>query len=151
MTSPITQEIWIHGSAIQLSYPERVSSIHRGGTHGTEITHSASSNNWLPMAVPVPTMVNGGKVYLVKAMVELELQGDIVVIDVQVMDGLATVAHFKTRLLPGKHFEQFEIQPHHEVTRGICVNIRYEAGGDPDIPESGFIRIEGVGCQYRTP
>lgn len=151
MTSPIIQELWMHGSAIQIAYPERVLSVHRGGITGTEITHSLSSDNWLPMPVPVPAMLNGGEVYLIKIMVELELKGDITVTDVQVTDGMAVVAQFKTDLRPGKHLENFDLQPHREVKRGICVNIRYEAGGDPDIPESGFIRISGVGCQYRTP
>jgi hypothetical protein len=141
----------MHGSAIQISYPERVSSVHRGGTCGTEITHSASSDNWLPMAVPVPAMIGGGEVYLVRTMVEMELKGDIEVTEVQVMDGLTVVAQFKTHWQPGKHFEQFDIQPIHAVKRGICINLCYEAGGDPDLPESGFIRIFGVGCQYRTP
>lgn len=149
MTSPITQEIWMHGSAIQIAYLERAMSVHRGGISGTEITHSTSSDNWLPMAVPVPAMVNGGQVLLVKVMVELELKGDIAVTDVQALDGMAVVAEFKTQLQAGQHSEQFEL--HHEVKRGVCVNIRYVAGGDPDVPESGFIRIFGVGCQYRTP
>lgn len=153
MTSPTVHQIWVHSSAVQIAYPERVRKLDRRSSHtGIYPAEASGNDNWILVSIPVPSTISGGDVWLAAVMVELYVPGssNILILQVQVMDGRTAVATHD--VLPDstpQELERIELQRKHRVRRGICILVRYIV---QDI-SGGVGRIEfyGAGCEYRAP
>ena len=48
---------WVHGAAVQVEFPNAVTSIQRAGW-GTEIVQAQGTENWFHFAIPTPTRLD---------------------------------------------------------------------------------------------
>lgn len=143
----IAHRMWIHGTSVQVEFPERLSSIRRLGYY-TSVVGEPDSSNWFHFAIPTPSVVdNDGKPI---GSVSLSFRTGIqaVVRDVHIWDGFTNLArHNDINLTGTQYHKRLGIANVPHVGEGIGVSIGVDFG-------AGFsfhrrIIFVGAGCDFR--
>ena len=138
------REVWVHGTAVQVEYPDKLESYVRKGW-GTRYTGKFNSKNWFHFSIPTPALVDGfypilRKVYVLYNDKNFPLAGGGIQ-NVHIYDGPKKLFAFDN-LNPdysGDHSKQidefncWDVGENYKWIRlglGISVGVVFRAGGD---------------------
>lgn len=155
MTSKI--EMWIHGSAVQVAYPDdpsRISSFQRRGAF-TQIGPGPTAPNFLYFLVPTPTIVDGVGAKLASIMFVLKVPSTLFLKSIAVIDGDVVLSGWPDGDLhyepmsesrhPGRHLIRLVLPTHPKVSRGVCIQV--EIIGNPDWNGEPY-EFAAAGCEF---
>jgi len=147
--------MWVHGTAVQVEYPERTDLIFRRAFH-TRIEGQVSTSNWFHFPVPTPVVgtyvVNAGGLHtafrryrLDKVFVNFRTGSvDARVTNVHVYDGSKKIASFDNLNLYGEQSMcEFTLPGSPEVFQGICVTVGVTFGSN-----LRWIELQSVGADF---
>ena len=127
----VAQAPWIHGTSIQVEYPERLESIRRAGFY-SYITGKANTSNWFHFAIPTPVIVDKKRLRIVCAILRFRtLSNNAIVKHVHIYDGYTKIAsHNNVNLTGGQWFKKFGVahKPHVYWGLGISLGIKFKSG-----------------------
>ena len=127
----IDHAMWVHGTSIQIEYPDRIASTRRAGFY-TSIVGEPNTTNWFHFAIPTPVIVDGDRKVAGPVILRFRtLSTNAVVRDVHIYDGSSRIAtHNGVNLTGNQFFTPFGIA-HRPAVRwglGISIGVRFGAG-----------------------
>lgn len=151
--------MWVHGTAVQIEYPERMDQIQRRAFH-MRIDGKASTANWLHFPIPTPvvgTYLAGGsgafsglqtnyrRYHIDKVFLSFRTGSvDARVTNVHVYDAAERIAAFDNLNLYGEqHMREFTIPGAPAVSQGICVSVGVAFGAN-----LRWIELQAVGADF---
>ncbi|MBU7048242.1 MAG: hypothetical protein HXS54_17555 [Theionarchaea archaeon] len=145
----LAHAMWVHGTSIQIEYPDRINSIWRAGFY-TQIDGELGTDNWLHFAIPTSVIVNDKRLRVGSVMVVFRTGSpDAVVRDVHIYDGEKKIAQHNGVNLSGNiGFRRFDVPTHPEVAFGIGISIGVTFGTDK--AKNHTMQFISAGCDF-TP
>ena len=139
---------WVHGSSMQIEYPNRVTSVRHTGPF-VRIEGSAGQNTWVHLPVPTPTVVDGANMRVGAALLSFRTRANAKVHEVSVYDGERRIAEHTDLDLRDNHLDaRFEVPGHPEAGQGINITLGVSfADNAPDV-RSMQIEIIGAGIEF---
>ena len=139
---------WVHGSSMQLEYPNRVTSVRHTGPF-VRIEGAAGQNTWVHLPVPTPTVAEGTPMRVGAGLVSFRTRDRATVHEVIVYDGEKRIAEHTGLALQGDHLDaRFEVPGNPEVGRGINITLGVSfSDSSPDV-RSMQIEIIGAGVEF---
>lgn len=144
----IAHAMWVHGTSIQIEYPDRIEWMQRFGFF-TRIRGRANTTNWFHFAIPTPVIVDNDRKLVGPIILRFRTgSANAVVRDVHVFDGEARIAAHNDLNLSGDHFfERFGVAHSPPALWGIGITIGVTfGGGSADERNMDFI---AAGCDLR--
>ena len=128
---PIAQAPWVHGTDINIEYPERLDAIRRAGFY-THLYGKENTMNWFHFAVPSPVIVDGTRLRIARAMLRCRTHSKRAIIKhVHLYDGFTKIAsHNDVNLTGDQWFAKFGVA-HKPAIRwglGISVGVEFKSG-----------------------
>ena len=127
----IAQAPWIHGTDINIEYPERLENIRRAGFY-TNLYGKAATTNWFHFAIPSPVIVDGRRLKIARAMIRCRTHSDKAVIKhVHLYDGYSKIAsHNDVNLTGNQWFAKFGVarKPYIYWGLGISIGVEFKDG-----------------------
>jgi hypothetical protein len=145
---PIAHAMWIHGTSIQVEYPDRIESIRRAGFYSM-ITGKPNTRNWFHFAIPTPVIVDGDRKQVGPVILRFRTaSANAVVRDVHIYDGSTRIALHNGINLSGSHmFERFGVAHCPPIRWGLGISIGVDfGGGSTAARRMDFI---AAGCDFR--
>ena len=135
---------WVHGSSMQVEYPNRVTSVRHTGPFA-RIEGSPGQNTWVHLPVPTPTVADGAALRVGSALVSFRTRAYAKVHEVIVYDGERRIAEHSGLDLRDSHLEaRFDVPGSPEAGRGI--NITLGVSFDDGAPDARSMQIEVIGA-----
>ena len=135
---------WVHGSSMQLEYPNRITSVRHTGPF-VRIEGSAGQNTWVHLPVPTPTVVNGNNMHVGAALVSFRTRANARVHEIIVYDGESRIAEHTGLDLQNDHLDaRFEVPGNPPAGQGI--NITLGVYFDQSAPDARSMQIEIIGA-----
>ena len=82
---------WVHGSSMQIEYPNRVTSVRHTGPF-VRIEGLVGQNTWVHLPIPTPTVMDGESMRVGTALVNFRTRDNATVHEVIVYDGEKRIA-----------------------------------------------------------
>jgi hypothetical protein len=150
LTAPapsIAHAAWLHGSRVQVEFPDRIELQRRMGFY-TQIRGRAGSDNWFHFAIPTPVIVDDVRLLAGSVILRLKAANGAMVHAVHVYDGERRIAsHDGLSIRPGGWTsERFAVPGTPEVRwgLGISVGARFATAG-------GELHFASAGCDFARP
>lgn len=141
--------IWIHGTSVQVQDPDAISTLVRLGS-GTRIDAQHRRPITVHFALPTPMFISESRLSIRSVILDFITMGFTIVTAVHVWDGRVRIASFEGLGLSGEHrLEQFEIEGHPSVSRGINVSVEVDFRVDVDGGPS-FVDFISAGGDFVT-
>ena len=139
---------WVHGSSMQIEYPNRVTSVRHTGPF-VRIEGATGQNTWVHLPVPTPTVADGTPMRVGAGLVSFRTRDKATVHEVIVYDGDQRIAEHTDLGLQGDHLEaRFDVPGSPEAGRGINITLGISfAESSPDV-RSMQIEIIGAGVEF---
>lgn len=139
---------WVHGSSMQVEYPNRVTSVRHTGPFA-RIEGSEGQNTWVHFPIPTPTVRDGKKMRVGTALVSFRTRSHATVHEVIVYDGEERIAEHLNLQLQGNHLNaRFDVPGHPQVNQGINITLGVLfANKAPDL-RSLQVEIVGAGVEF---
>ena len=122
---------WIHGTDINIEYPERLDGIRRAGFY-TYLYGKANTSNWFHFAIPSPVIVDGKRLRIVRAMIRCRTHSTKAIIKhVHIYDGYSRIAaHNDVNLTGDQWFAKYGVahKPYVYWGLGISVGVEFRTG-----------------------
>lgn len=135
---------WVHGSSMQVEYPNRVTSVRHTGPF-VRIEGAEGQNTWVHFPVPTPTVLDGTKTRAGTALVSFRTRSHASVHEVIVYDGEKRIAeHTGLDLRDDNLDSRFDVPNNPEVGQGI--NITVGVTFDRQAPDVRSMQIEIIGA-----
>ena len=139
---------WVHGSSMQLEYPNRVTSVRHTGPF-VRIEGAAGQNTWVHLPVPTPTVAEGTPMRVGAGLVSFRTRDRATVHEVIVYDGEKRIAEHTGLALQGDHLDaRFEVPGNSEVERGINITLGVSFSDSPPDVRAMQIEIIGAGVEF---
>jgi hypothetical protein len=145
---PIANASWIHGTSIQIEYPNRIEFMQRLGFF-TRLIGKSNTENWFHFAIPTPVIENNGRRRVGPVILRFRTGStNVIVRDVHIYDGEARIAaHQNVNLSGDNFFVKFGVPHCPPVLWGLGVSIGVTfGGGTADQRATDFI---AAGCDFR--
>ena len=127
----IAQAPWIHGTNINIEYPDRLQGIRRAGFY-TYLYGKENTDNWFHFAIPSPVIVEGKRLRIARAMIRCRTFSDKAVIrHVHIYDGYSRIAtHNDVNLSGAQWFAKFGVahKPYIYWGLGISLGVHFDSG-----------------------
>lgn len=141
---------WVHGSSMQIEYPNRVTAVRHTGPF-VRIEGVAGQNTWVHLPVPTPTIVDGSKMRVGAALVSFRTRAKAQVHEVIVYDGERRIAeHTGLDLRDDNLDARFDVPGTPEAVQGINITlgVRFDEGA----PDARSLQIEiiGAGIEFQA-
>lgn len=140
--------IWMHGTNMQVEYPNRLTSVRATGPFA-RIEGARGQNTWLHFPLPTPALVDGVRMQIERTYVSFRTRDHAKVHEVIVYDGESRIAEHMNLDLRGDHLDaKFDVPGKPEINKGI--NITLGVSFDENAPDVRSMQIEiiGVGLEY---
>jgi len=139
---------WVHGSSMQIEYPNRVTSVRHTGPF-VRIEGSPGQNTWVHLPVPTPTVVDGASMKVGAALVSFRTRANAKVHEVIVYDGEKRIAeHTDLNLEDDQLGARFEVPGNPEAGQGINITLGISfSEKSPDV-RAMQIEIIGAGIEF---
>ena len=126
----IAQASWIHGTSMQVEYPDRLSAIRRFGFF-TYLTGKPNSINWFHFAIPSPVIVNNKRLKIAAAILRFRTFSDKAIVKhVHIYDGYSKIAaHNNVNLHGNQLFRKFGVAHKPSIYWGLGISIGVEFKG----------------------
>ncbi len=135
---------WVHGSSMQVEYPNRVTSVRHTGPF-VRIEGAEGQNTWVHFPVPTPTVLDGTRTRAGTALVSFRTRSHASVHEVIVYDGEKRIAeHTGLDLRDDNLDSRFDVPNNPEVGQGI--NITVGVTFDRQAPDVRSMQIEIIGA-----
>jgi hypothetical protein len=149
--------MWVHGTAVQVEYPDRLDQVLRRGFH-TRIEGKAGTGNWLHFPISTPVVgtyrrldvisgweTNYRRYRLDKVFISFRSGStDARVTSVHVYDGPTRIAAFDNLNLFGEQsMREFVIPGSPAVSQGICVSLGVQFGST-----LRWMELQSVGADF---
>jgi len=145
---PIANASWIHGTSVQVEFPDQLESIRRFGFF-TRVVGNANTFNWFHFAIPTPVIVNDDRKVVGPVILRFITGGtNAVVQHVDVWDADSRIAaHHDINLSGSQLFVKLGVPhcPPAVFGLGISVGVRF-GGGTATERRVDFI---SAGCDFR--
>ncbi len=139
---------WVHGSSMQIEYPNRVTSVRHTGPF-VRIEGAEGQNTWVHFPIPTPATVNGTKMRVGDALVSFRTRGTATVHEVIVYDGDKRIAEHMDLNLKDEHLDaRFDVPGNPEVNRGINITLGVLFGKKAQDVRSMQIEIVGAAIEF---
>lgn len=145
---PIAHAMWVHGTSIEVEFPDRIADMRRFGFF-TRIIGKPNTVNWFHFAIPTPVIVDNDRKEVGPVILRFKTGStNAVVRDVHVYDGEARIAAHDGVNLSGNHFfERFGVAHSPPVLWGLGISIGVRFGTGTALQRSmDFI---AAGCDFR--
>lgn len=140
--------LWVHGSIMQVEYPNRLTSVRRTGPFG-RIEGAAGQNTWVHFPLPTPAVVDGARMRVRAARVSFRTRPNASVHEVIVYDGDRRIAEHTGLDLKGDHLDaRFEVPGNPEINMGINVTLGILFSEKAPDVRSMQIEVVSVGVEY---
>ena len=139
---------WVHGTSMQVEYPNRVTSVRHTGPF-VRIEGSKGQNTWVHFPIPTPAVVDGVRSRVVTALVSFRTRSHATVHEVIVYDGEKRIAEPMDLNLEGDHLgSRFDIPGSPEVNQAINITVGVQFSEDAPDVRSMQIEIVGAGIEF---
>ena len=139
---------WVHGSSMQIEYPDRVTSVRHTGPF-VRIQGAEGQNTWVHFPIPTPAVVNGTRMKVDTALLSFRTRGKATVHEVIVYDGEKRIAEHIGLDLKDDHLEaRFDVPDSPEVNQGINITLGVLFGTKVPDTRSMQIEILGAGVEF---
>ena len=139
---------WVHGTSMQVEYPNRVTSVRHTGPF-VRIEGSKGQNTWVHFPIPTPAVVDGVHSRVGTALVSFRTRSHATVHEVIVYDGEKRIAEHMDLNLEGDHLgSRFDIPGSPEVNQGINITVGVQFSEDAPDVRSMQIEIVGAGIEF---
>ena len=139
---------WVHGSSMQIEYPNRVTSVRHTGPF-VRIEGAEGQNTWVHFPIPTPAVVNGTKMKVGTALLSFRTRAKATVHEVIVYDGDKRIAeHMDLNLKEDNLEARFEVPGSPEVNQGINITVGVLFGTNAPDVRSMQIEIVGAGIEF---
>ncbi len=140
---------WVHGSSMQLEYPNRVTSVRHTGPF-VRIEGAEGQNTWVHFPIPTPAVVNGTRMKVDTALLSFRTRGSATVHEVIVYDGDKRIAEHMDLNLKDDHLDaRFDVPGSPEVNQGINITVGVIFGTNAPDVRSMQIEIVGAGIEFQ--
>ena len=121
---------WIHGTSIQIEYPDRLERITRAGFY-TYLYGKPNTTNWFHFALPTPVIQSKKRLKVVCAILRFRtFSSNAMVRDVHIYDGYSKIAaHNNVNLTGNNWFKKFGVAHKPYVYWGMGISIGVSFGG----------------------
>jgi Family of unknown function (DUF6623) len=142
----LAHAMWIHGTSMQIEYPERVDAVRRAGS-GIVVEGKPGSRNWFHFAIPTPVIVDDNRLKVGSVLLVCHtLSADAVIRDLHVFDGGHRIAEHNNIGLSGDvGMVRYDVPEHPEVRTGIGISIGVGFGVEMMSHQMVFT---SVGCDF---
>lgn len=127
----IAQATWIHGTSIQVEFPERLERITRAGFY-TYLYGKPNTRNWFHFAIPTPVIVNSKRLKIVCAILRFRtLSTNAIVKHIHIYDGYTKIAaHNNINLTGNQWFAKYGVahKPRINWGLGISIGVEFKSG-----------------------
>ena len=127
----IAHASWIHGTSVQIEYPERLQRIKRAGFY-TYLYGKANTTNWFHFAIPTPVIVDKKRLKILCAILRFRTFSDNAIVKhVQIYDGYSKIAsHNNINLSGNQWFTKFGVahKPYVRWGLGISLGVEFKGG-----------------------
>jgi Matrixin/Putative peptidoglycan binding domain len=115
---------WIHGTSIEVEWPNQLESITRAGFY-TYLVGKPGTTNWFHFAVPTPVILDSVRLKIICAILRFRtMSANAVVRDVHIYDGFSKIAaHDGINLSGDQWFVKFGVAHKPEVFWGLGISI----------------------------
>ena len=139
---------WVHGSSMQIEYPNRVTSVRHTGPF-VRIEGAEGQNTWVHFPIPTPAVVNGTRMKVDTALLSFRTRGSATVHEVIVYDGDKRIAEHMDLNLKDDHLDaRFDVPGSPEVNQGINITVGVQFGTNAPDVRSMQIEIIGAGIEF---
>ncbi len=139
---------WVHGSSMQIEYPNRVTSVRHTGPF-VRIEGAEGQNTWVHFPIPTPAVVNGTRMKVDTALLSFRTRGSATVHEVIVYDGDKRIAEHMDLNLKDDHLDaRFDVPGSPEVNQGINITVGVMFGTNAPDVRSMQIEIIGAGIEF---
>jgi len=128
---------WVHGTSMQVEYPNRVTSVRPTGPF-VRIEGSKGQNTWVHFPIPTPAVVDGVKSSVGAALISFRTRSHAKVHEIIVYDGEERIAEHMDLDVPGAP----------EVKQGINITVGVQFSSDAPDVRSMQIEIIGAGIEF---
>ncbi len=140
---------WVHGSSMQIEYPNRVTSVRHTGPF-VRIEGAEGQNTWVHFPIPTPAVVNGTRMKVDTALLSFRTRGSATVHEVIVYDGDKRIAEHMDLNLKDDHLDaRFDVPGSPEVNQGINITVGVMFGTNAPDVRSMQIEIVGAGIEFQ--
>ncbi len=140
---------WVHGSSMQIEYPNRVTSVRHTGPF-VRIEGAEGQNTWVHFPIPTPAVVNGTRMKVDTALLSFRTRGSATVHEVIVYDGDKRIAEHMDLNLKDDHLDaRFDVPGSPEVNQGINITVGVLFGTNAPDVRSMQIEIVGAGIEFQ--
>ena len=139
---------WVHGSSMQIEYPNRVTSVRHTGPF-VRIEGAEGQNTWVHFPIPTPAVVNGTRMKVGAALLSFRTRANATVNEVIVYDGDKRIAEHLDINLTDEHLDaRFDVPGNPEVNYGINITLGVTFGSKATDVRSMQIEIIGAGIEF---
>ena len=139
---------WVHGSSMQVEYPNRITSVRHTGPF-VRIEGSQGQNTWVHFPIPTPVVIDGTRTRVDAALVSFRTRSHAKVHEVIVYDGEKRIAEHMDLNLEGDHLgARFEVPGTPEVNQGINITVGVMFGNNAPDVRSMQVEIVGAGIEF---
>ena len=141
---------WVHGSSMQIEYPNRVTSVRHTGPF-VRIEGSVGQNTWVHLPIPTPTVVDGASMRVGAALVSFRTRDNATVHEVIVYDGEKRIAeHTDLNLQNDQLGARFDVPDTPLAGQGINITLGVSFADNAPDARSLQIEIIGAGIEFLT-
>ncbi len=121
---------WVHGTSIQIEFPNNLESITRAGFY-TYLVGKANTTNWFHFPVPTPVIMDSVRLSVICAILRFRtMSANAIVRDVHIYDGFTRIdTHNGVNLSGDQWFVKFGIANKPQVFWGLNISIGVEFKG----------------------
>ena len=139
---------WVHGSSMQIEYPNRVTSVRHTGPF-VRIEGAEGQNTWVHFPIPTPAVVSGTRMKVGTALLSFRTRAKATVHEVIVYDGDKRIAEHMDLNLKDDHLDaRFDVPGSPEVNQGINITVGVMFGTNAPDVRSMQIEIVGAGIEF---
>jgi len=137
-------EFWLHGTGVQVEYPDRVQYIRRAGYY-TEVRQNPGTWNWFGFPIATPTVHSGNKMKHSEAYLHVDVHQNAKVDKVHIWDGDRCVKKFDSLGLAHQHVEKTFTIPKQRVRHGLLISVYVDFLEGEELGQVNFV---GAGASF---